>query len=71
MLTRPPVAPSLGGLPWPALALQGPRQERVEWRGVVYVATPALFEGPVTLRFYRFERLKVEVPFELPDVPLP
>jgi hypothetical protein len=29
------------------------------------------FAAPVKLRFYRFERLKADLPFELHDVPLP
>jgi hypothetical protein len=63
--------PSLAGLPWPALALQGPRRARLEWYGWLYLWMPPSFKGPVTLRIFRFERQKVEVPFELSDVPLP
>ena len=70
-LTAAPQAPSLPWLPWTALALQPARQGRMEWRGKLQLAAPAAFEEPVQLRFYRFDRLKTEVPFELRDVPLP
>jgi WD40 repeat protein len=69
-LAASPQAPSLLGVPWPALAVAPPGQERLEWRGTVRVFNP-LPSAPVQLRFYRFERLKVDLPFELHDVPLP
>jgi WD40 repeat protein/serine/threonine protein kinase len=69
-LAASPQAPSLLGVPWPALALARPGRERLQWSGLVQVLSPAPFT-PVQLRFFRFERLKVEVPFELHDVPLP
>jgi WD40 repeat protein len=67
-LAAPP-APSLAGLPWVALALQGSPGNPREWRGTVQV--PPSFEAPIRLRFFRFERLRTDLPFELHDVPLP
>jgi WD40 repeat protein len=67
-LAAVPLAPSLSNLPWPALALHvvSPSR-RTEWYGPVNCFAPE----PLRLRFYQFERLKAEVPFELRDVPLP
>jgi len=70
-LTAAPQSASLLQVPWPALARQRPFQERTEGRGTLRGFTPIALEGKVSLRFYRFERLRTEVPFELHDVPLP
>jgi WD40 repeat protein len=71
-LAAAPLAPSLSNLPWPVLALHGvSSSRRMEWYGPVNCFAPEPLAGPIQLRFYQFERLKTEVPFELRDVPLP
>ncbi len=70
-LATTPQATSLLQVPWPALARLRPASERLEWRGILPLSLPTPLEGPVQLRLYRFERVRVEVPFELHDVPLP
>ena len=66
-----PLASSLVQLPWPTLARQRGGGERLEWRGTIQHYSPVEFVSPVKLRFYPFDRLKAELPFELRDVPLP
>jgi hypothetical protein len=70
-LTAAPDASGLAALPWPALARQSPRQEWMQWTGVLHFTSPVALEGPIKLRVYRYDRLQAEVPFELRDVPLP
>jgi hypothetical protein len=65
-----PLGSSLPRLSWPALALHA-RQPHREWWGTVYGFIQAPLQVPAALRFYSFERLKTEVPFELHDLPLP
>jgi WD40 repeat protein len=65
------LAPAPPALPWPALALHAAGPNRVEWRGTLQQTTAVPFESPVRLHFYRFDRLRTEVPFVLRDVPLP
>jgi hypothetical protein len=69
-LAADPGAPGVSAVPWPAAALQRARPEWMEWSGTLHFLAPQ-FEGPVRLRFYRFDRLQAELPFELHDVPLP
>ncbi len=70
-LATAPQAPLPAGLPWAALTFPGPLRQQWECHCWLNDSMPVPFEGPVTLRFYRFERMKVDLPFELHDVPLP
>jgi WD40 repeat protein len=64
-------APTLLGMPWPALALQRTGLARLRWTGTVQLSTPVRLDAPVQLRFSHFDRLRVELPFELHEMPLP
>jgi WD40 repeat protein/serine/threonine protein kinase len=70
-LAPAPQVPSLAALPWPALALPGSHQGRSAGLVWLQVSTPVPFENPVQLRYFQYERMKVDLPFELHDVPLP
>jgi WD40 repeat protein/serine/threonine protein kinase len=70
-LAAAPVDFGLSGLFWPALAVNPPGLQRGAWTATLRLFSPPTLQGPVSLRIFRFERLRAEVPFELRDIPLP
>ena len=60
-----------GGLPWAALALNAHEPEQ-RWSGTAQFYSPEKVDlSTATFTFYRYRRVRTELPFEFHDLPLP
>ena len=66
-----PTAGFPGGLPWAALAAYA-RGSEGRWAGSAQFVLPEKTDpAALTLTFYRYQRLRRDLPFEFHDLPLP